>query len=162
MVYKCFYSLRYFLLKVIQKIYIFHKTLFINGKKKMVLRSQENFIGAWSFLIGVVLAIIIGLFTTLLPIPALIAYSTKIYSVLVILGIVVGLMIVKGSESRTFLIAGVTIILVGKLVIDSVTGPFLSVGLGDAVKSISSALMALFMPATIIVALKMVFSIAKV
>ena len=42
-----------------------------------MLKSHENSVAAWAFLIGVVLALAIGLFTTLLPIPALIRYSDE-------------------------------------------------------------------------------------
>ena len=128
----------------------------------MVLRSHENSVGAWSFLIGVILAVIIGLFTTLLPIPALVEYSAHIYGILVFLGLVVGYMISSGKDSQTFLIAGTIIIIAGKFGMDSVSGSLIGIGLGDTVKSIFSALLALFVPATIIVALKTLFSIAKI
>jgi hypothetical protein len=128
----------------------------------MVLKSKENRIGAWAFLIGVVLAIIIGLATTLIPFPALAAYSTQIYAILVMLGIVVGFMNVSGKESQTFLFAGAILVIVSKFGIESVTGTVIGIGVGDAVAAVFGALIALFAPATIIVALKTVFSIAKV
>jgi len=128
----------------------------------MVLKSHENSVGAWSFLIGVILAVIIGLFTTLLPIPALVEYSAHIYGILVFLGLIVGYMISSGKDSQTFLIAGTIIIIAGKFGMDSVSGSLIGIGLGDTVKSIFSALLALFVPATIIVALKTLFSIAKI
>lgn len=128
----------------------------------MVLKSKENSIGAWAFLIGVVLAIIIGLATTLIPFPALAAYSTQIYAILVILGIVVGFMNVSGKESQTFLFAGAILVIVSKFGIESVTGTVIGIGVGDAAAAVFGALIALFAPATIIVALKTVFSIAKV
>ena len=128
----------------------------------MPLKSHENSVGAWSFLIGVILALIIGLFTTLLPIPALIDYSAHIYGVLVFLGLIVGYMISSGKDSQTFLIAGTIIIIAGKFGMGSVSGSLIGIGLGDTVTSIFSALLALFIPATIIVALKTLFSISKV
>jgi len=128
----------------------------------MPLKSHENSVGAWSFLIGVILALIIGLFTTLLPIPALIDYSSHIYGILVFLGLIVGYMISSGKDSQTFLIAGTIIIIAGKFGMGSVSGSLIGIGLGDTVTSIFSALLALFIPATIIVALKTLFSISKV
>jgi len=128
----------------------------------MVLKSHENSVGAWSFLVGVVLALIIGLFTTLLPIPALIEYSAQIYGILALLGLVVGFMIVGGKDSQTFLIAGATLVIVSKFGMESVSGSLIGIGLNDTVSSTFSALLALFVPATIIVSLKTVFSIAKV
>ena len=128
----------------------------------MVLKSKENTIGAWTFLICVILAIGIGIFTTLLPIPALIEYSPEIYVILVLIGLTVGLLNVTGKESQTFLIAGAVLVVVSKFGLESVTGTIIGIGIGDAVASVFGALIALFAPATIIVALKTVFSIAKV
>lgn len=128
----------------------------------MALKSQENTIGAWAFLVGVILAVIIGLSTTLIPIPALIAYSAQIYAILVLLGIFVGFMHATGKDSQTFLIAGAILVIVSKFGLESVTGTLIGIGVGDAVSSVFGALIALFAPATIIVALKTVFSLAKV
>ena len=127
-----------------------------------MIKSRENIIGAWAFLIGVVLAIVIGLSTTLISIPALTEYSPQIYGILVILGVVVGFMNVGGRESQTFLIAGTVLVVVSKFGMESVTGSLIGIGVGDAVTSMFGALLALFVPATIIVALKTVFSIARV
>lgn len=127
-----------------------------------MLKSHENSVGAWAFLIGVVLALVIGLFTTLLPIPALIKYSGYIYGILVLLGIVVGVMIVTGKDSQTVLVAGLIIVIASQFGKESVSGSLIGIGLGDMVSSIFTALLALFVPATIIIALKTVFSIAKV
>ena len=127
-----------------------------------MLKSHENSVGAWSFLLGVVLALIIGLFTTLLPIPALIDYSAHIYGILVVLGILVGYMISIGKDSQTFLIAGTVIVIASKFGMESVSGSLIGIGLGDTVTSTFSALLALFVPATIIVALKTLFSVSKV
>ena len=44
----------------------------------MVLKSRENNLGAWAFLVGVVLAVIVGVFTTLIQIPYLIKYSANL------------------------------------------------------------------------------------
>ena len=128
----------------------------------MVLKSKENTIGAWTFLIGVILAIGIGIFTTLLPIPALIEYSPEIYVILVLIGLTVGFLNVTGKESQTFLIAGAVLVVVSKFGLESVTGTIIGIGIGDAVASVFGALLAFFAPAKIIVALKTVFSIAKV
>ena len=128
----------------------------------MGLKSKENTIGAWTFLIGVVLAIIIGLSTTLISIPALTTYSPQIYAILVLIGLAVGFLNVTGKDSQTFLIAGAVLVIVSRFGMDSVTGSLIGIGVGDAVSSVFGALIALFAPATIIVALKTVFSIAKV
>jgi hypothetical protein len=129
----------------------------------MVIKSKENSMGAWAFFMGVVLAVIIGLSTLLIPIPELKKYSSFIYMILVILGIIIGASInVKGKDSQTFLITGVVIVLVSKFGMESVISSLIGVGIGDTVSSIFASLLALFVPATIIVALKSVFGLAKV
>jgi len=128
----------------------------------MAIKSQENYAGAWAFLIGVVLAVLIGLSTTLIPIPALAEYSAEIYGILVVLGIVVGFLNVTSKDSQTFLLAGAVLVIVSKFGMESVTGSLIGIGIGDAVSSTFAALLALFVPATIIVALKTVFSMTNV
>ncbi len=127
-----------------------------------MLKSQENTVGAWAFVVGVVLAVAIGLSTTALPIPLLTAYSAQIYAILVLLGITVGFMNVTGKDTQTFLLAGTVLVIISSFGMDGVTGSLIGIGVGDAVTSVFGALIALFAPATIIVALKTVFSIAKV
>tara|TARA_Y100000294_G_scaffold177021_1_gene201085 strand:- start:284 stop:670 length:387 start_codon:yes stop_codon:yes gene_type:complete len=128
----------------------------------MAIKSQENSIGAWAFLVGVVLAIVIGLSTTLVSIPVLTSFSPQVYAILVLLGLFVGFMNVAGKDSQTFLLAGTVLVIVSKFGMEGVTGSLIGIGVGDAVSSVFGALLALFAPATIIVALKTVFSIAKV
>lgn len=128
----------------------------------MVIKSQENVIGAWAFLIGVILAIVIGISASLIPIPAVKAYNAQIYGILVLLGILVGFMNVTGKDSQTFLIAGAVLVVVSKFGMESVTGSLIGIGIYDIVSSTFGALLAMFVPATIIVALKAVFSIANI
>ena len=128
----------------------------------MAIRARENTIGAWAFLIGFVLAIIIGITTSFVSIPFVTAYSAQIYAILVILGIIVGFLNVRIKDASTFLISGAVLVIVSKFGMDSVTGSLIGVGVGNVVTSIFGALLALFVPAVIIVALKAVFNIAKV
>jgi len=129
----------------------------------MAITAKETWIGAWAFLIGVILAIAIGLSTTLVPIPFLVRYSSTIYAILVILGLLVGFSnVTSKKDSQTFMIAGAVLVIVSKFGMESVTGSLIGIGIGDAVSSVFAALLALFVPATIVVAIKNLFSIAKV
>ena len=128
----------------------------------MAIRSRENTLGAWAFLIGVILAIIIGLGTSLISIPELVKYNTVLFAILVILGLVVGFMNVTDKDSQTFLIAGAVLVIVSKFGMEGVTGTLIGINVGNVVTHIFSALLTLFVPATIIVALKTVFGIAKI
>ena len=63
-----------------------------------MVKSRENLIGAWAFLVGVVLAIIIGLFQQQLSIAG------DILNVfLVLLGLLIGFLNIGDKDSNTFL-----------------------------------------------------------
>ena len=130
----------------------------------MVIKSQENSLGAKAFLIGVILAVFIGISTSsLLPLSKVTQYSPQIYAVLVLLGLFVGYSInVSGKDAQTFLFTGAILVVISKFGMESVKGSLIGIGLVDIVSSTFGALLTLFVPATIIVALKTVFSIAKV
>jgi len=130
----------------------------------MVLKARENSFGAWAFLIGVILAVLIGISAaSFLPLDAITKYSLQIYAVLVLLGIVIGFSIhVSGKDSQTFLIAGAIIVIVSRFGMESAIGSLIGIGVGDIVTSMFAALLALFVPATIIVAIKTLFSVARI
>ncbi|MDD5012686.1 MAG: hypothetical protein PHQ66_03535 [Candidatus Nanoarchaeia archaeon] len=129
----------------------------------MVMIAKEKSLSAWAFLIGVILAVIIGISTILIPLSVLTTYSSFIYLILVILGIVIGISInAAGKDVQTFLITGAIIVIVSRFGMDSVIGSLIGIGVGDLVSSIFASLLALFVPATVIVALKSVFGLAKV
>ena len=129
----------------------------------MAIRAKENFIGAWAFLIGIILAVVIGISTTLISIPILVKYSSAIYAILVILGIIIGFSInTSRKDSQTFLIAGAILVIVSRFGMESVIGSLIGIGVGEIVSSTFAALLALFVPATIVVAIKTVFGIAKI
>ena len=104
-----------------------------------------NKLGAWAFLIGVVLAVVLG---------ALGKVEGTVVTVLVAIGLIVGLLNVKDEETTPFLFAGVSMVIVSAL-----GGNVL--GTISWAANILSALNAIFVPATIIVALKTVFGLAK-
>ena len=108
-------------------------------------KKTGNLIGSWAFLIGVVLAVILG---------ALGEVSGTVLTILVVIGLIVGLLNVKDEETTPFLFAGVSMVIVSALG-GSVLGTI------SWVASILTALNAIFVPATIIVALKTVFGLAK-
>lgn len=110
--------------------------------------AKKSLLGAWAFLIGVILAIIIGII-------GVSSAGNTWAIVLIVLGILVGLLNVAGAESKDFLLAGAVLVIVssmgGQAYLDQI--PYIG--------EIVSALVILFVPATIIVALKSVFAIAK-
>ena len=129
----------------------------------MVIKARENVIGAWAFLIGVVLAIIIGLSTTIISLKFISDNSAKIYGFLVFLGVVIGFAAnVRERDSQTFLISGAILVIVSNIGMQSVTGSLIGIGIATIVRSIFGALSAMFVPATIIVALKTVFNVSTI
>ena len=130
----------------------------------MVLKAKENSVGAWSFLIGVILAVVIGISTTsFLPLDKITQYSSPIYGILVLLGLIIGFSIkVSEKDAQAFLLTGAVIVLVSKFGMESVTGSLIGIGVGDTVASTFSALLTLFVPATIVVAIKRVFSMSRI
>jgi hypothetical protein len=122
-----------------------------------MVKSQENLVGAYAFLIGVVLAVILGFFNDALE-PA----GSLFYTALVIIGLIVGFMNVGDKNSVTFLVASLSLVIVGALG----TNPLLyvpgNIYVVSVLRNVLISLMVLFVPATIIVALKTVFAMAKV
>ena len=104
----------------------------------------KSTIGSWAFLAGVILAIIFGL------VPSMSSYMW----IVVIIGLVVGLLNVSNSETTPFLMSGVVLI---------IAGSFGAQVLADVpyLPEILTALSAIFVPATIIVAIKNVYNLAK-
>ena len=108
-------------------------------------KNKGNLIGSWAFLIGVILAVVLG---------ALGSLSTVMLTVLVVIGLIVGLLNVADEEASPFLMSGVVLIIASALGQD-VTSVI------PRINGILNALLLIFVPATIIVAIKNVFSIAR-
>lgn len=106
---------------------------------------MSNHIGSWAFLIGVIIAVVFGLLGTL---------SSTILTILVILGLIVGLLNITEKEVTQFLMAGTVLVIVSSLG-QNVFSTISFVG------NILDAILALFVPATVVVALKSVFFIAR-
>jgi len=112
-------------------------------------KKQENLVGSWSFLIGIVIAVLVGLGVG-------VTLSSTVTAVLVLLGLIVGLLAVSSKDVEPFVMASIVVLLaafVGKDVVSAVT--FIELG------TVLDAMVALLVPAAVIVALKEAFAIAK-
>ncbi len=107
-------------------------------------------LGSWAFLAGVVLALVLGAWTALGGAELSDAWVIA----LVVIGLVVGFLNITGKETAPFLMSGAV------LIIASAFGGGLLQGI-PVLQGIFNALLAVFVPATIIVAIKNVFSLAK-
>jgi len=100
--------------------------------------------GGWAFLIGFLIALIFGI----------IGVTSVIAWLLVILGLVVGFLNVTDKESKDFLMSGAVLVIVSALG----TG---AMSVIPVLGNILNAMLLLFIPATIIVAIRNVFHMAK-
>ena len=144
----------------------------------MVIRSKENMIGAWAFLIGIVLAIAAGILSAILG-----SLDTIVLGVLAVLGIIVGFGFwnVSDNDVNRFLFASVVLVLVSfagiqsvnSLVGDTTNGiegeelefediSIIGIQVGQIISSILASLLMLLIPATIVVAIKSLFSVVPV
>lgn len=114
------------------------------------MAKQANLLGAWAFLIGVILAIIIGLFDAQLGSET----ASFIKILLVIIGIIVGLLNVGSKDATVFLFAGISLVIVSNMGQSSLQ-------VIPSIGEIFSALLTIFVPATVIVALKAVFAVGR-
>jgi hypothetical protein len=111
---------------------------------EIMAKKNSNFIGSWAFLIGFILALLFGL----------IGVTESIAWLLVVLGLVVGFMNVGGKESQAFLMSGAVLVIVSAL-----GGQAMSII--PLIGEVLNAMLLLFIPATVIVALKSVFVMAR-
>lgn len=116
-------------------------------------------VGAWVFLLGVVLAVLVGISAGMIPGFNL---GPVILSILALLGFVVGYFVAE-KDVQTFLFASVSLVIVSSMGVQGLVLSAAVTGLdiGRMISSIMGALLMMFVPATIIVALKTVFSISR-
>src|SRR3989344_7912801 len=111
--------------------------------KSKSLRGSVNLLGSWSFLVGVILAVLLGLgFTS--------GYQKQMLWAVFLLGIIVGLLNITAKEVSAFLTSGTILALVSFLGVQ--VGVFDEVA--PVISNVLMGILTLFIPATIIVALK--------
>jgi hypothetical protein len=106
---------------------------------------MKGLIGKWAFVIGVLLALLLGLMGAMAPWMAV---------TLVILGLIVGLLNVTSKEATPFLLAGVSLLLAasfGKAAVSEIA----------MLANVLNALLVFIVPTVIVVALREVFVMAK-
>lgn len=115
-----------------------------------------SLVGSWAFVIGVILAILLGAINGYNG-TTMESWDTWVL-VLVIIGLVVGLLNISSKEVTPFLMSGAILIIASALGQSVFTGATMTVAI---LSSILAALLAIFVPATIIVAIKNVFALAR-
>lgn len=115
---------------------------------------MDKKVGHYSFVIGVIIAILLGL---ALPLGA--TTTAWLTSLLVVLGLIVGFMNVTGKETKEFLIVAAILVLVSFAGASENLGSVLYIG--AYIKGIFNGIMAFIVPATVVVGLKDILSLAK-
>ena len=108
-------------------------------------------IGRIAFIVGIIIALIAGYVATIMGA----AITT---SVLIVMGLIVGFLNVTEKETKEYLLAAVSLVIVTSLG-GQVLGDVAVIG--GYLKSVLSAMMTFVLPAVIIVALKAIFALAK-
>ena len=117
---------------------------------------MEKKVGQYSFIIGVIIAIILGL---ALPIGA--AIQGWLTSILVVLGLVVGFLNIGDKQTNEFLMVATMLVVVAGLG----GSAYAALGevqiIGEYIIGILNGILTFVVPATVIVALKQVKAIAE-
>ncbi|MBW2989827.1 hypothetical protein KY358_05930 [Candidatus Woesearchaeota archaeon] len=115
---------------------------------------MDKRVGNYSFIIGVIIAIVLGVFS-------LGAATPWLASLLVVLGLVVGFLNVTGKETKEFLLVAIVLVIAANMGAASATlgdveyiGPYLS--------GIFTQVLAFVVPATVVVALKDIWGLGQV
>jgi len=121
------------------------------------MKSKENLFGAYAVLVGVVLALLLGFFQA----SFISARKDWIYATLALIGIIIGFVSVsnESKEATTFLLASISLVIVSSM---GQSNLILVGDFGVKIVVILNALLTMFIPATIVVALKTVFSVASI
>lgn len=114
-------------------------------KQGKMAKANRSTLGSWAFLIGVIIAVILGLLGTV---------NATMGWVLVIIGLIIGLLNVAEKEVQSFLLAGTVLVILASFGADVFTAV-------PPLDTVLNAFLFLFVPATVIVALKHVFSLAR-
>lgn len=124
-------------------------------KATTALGAAQNALIAKAFVIGVVIAVLLGLFGTMSVVAA---YRSTLLSLLVLAGLVVGFFNISKEETHNYLLATVSLVIVASLG-GSVLGKVDMIGM--YLISVFDALMAFIVPAVIVVSLKAVYNLSK-
>lgn len=123
----------------------------------MAIRSKENFVSAWAFLIGIVLALVGGMLSALFG-----SLNPFLLGLLLVLGLVIGFIGVSPNDINKFMTSSVSLVIVsfaGSAGVRNIE--FLNWEIGNIVSSTLGALLVLLVPATIVVAVRSLFSISQ-
>jgi len=115
------------------------------SRRKFAEKFVGRFVGSWAFLLGVVLAFVLGLLGEVNDVWIVI---------LVIIGLIIGLLNISEKETTPFLVSGAI------LIVSSALGRNVFYNV-QVLSHVLDALLIIFIPAIIIVAIRNVFNLAE-
>jgi len=117
----------------------------------MIKKGQWKVVGKWAFVVGLILAILLGIFNF--------GTATSILvSIVVILGLIVGLINITEKETLMFLVSSVVLVIVSGFGGSALANVAY---LGKYLSGILGTLLMLIVPATIIVCLKEIYIFSR-
>ncbi len=124
---------------------------------------MEQKIGHYSFIGGVILALLLGVLSTF---DVSGAYTPWLVFLLVLAGLTVGFLNVTGKENKEFLLVATVLIIAAGMgeasgVLAKLGGPDQIIVLGKLATDIFGQLLAFVIPATIVVALKDIWALGQ-
>ncbi len=123
----------------------------------MAIRSHENVVGAWAFLIGIVLALLGGVLSAFFG-----NWNPFVLGLLMVIGLIVGFIGVTPNDLQKFLMVTVSLVIVsyaGSAGVKNIE--FLEWQIGNVVSSTLAGLLVLLVPATVVVAIRSLFSVSQ-
>ncbi|UCH50720.1 MAG: hypothetical protein JSV54_06805 [Chloroflexota bacterium] len=111
-------------------------------------------IGFWAFVVGLVIAVVVGIMSALGMAGA--GLMSAVIIILIILGLVVGFLNITAKEILLFLVATIALIVVG-----GVFAPLSTFGIGAMLDAILALIATLMAPAAIVAAIKALWAVGR-
>ena len=122
------------------------------GKSSSIMQNPAK-IGGLLFVLGVITAVCVGILTPTKGVP-----PPELVSLLILLGLLVGFFNITRTETSTFLLAGVSLVIVAALGGSMLGQVYL---IGGLLSSMLFSILAFIIPAIIMVSLKTIWSLEK-
>jgi len=111
-------------------------------------------IGFWAFILGLVIAVVVGIMAALGMAGA--GLMSAVIIILIILGLIIGFLNITAKEILLFLVATIALIVVG-----GVFAPLKTLSIGAMLDNILALIATLMAPAAIVAAIKTLWTVGK-
>ena len=125
-------------------------------QKEVWCKMAKGGVGGYAFMIGLIIAVLLGLIAGLMP-TVIGSADAAIVLVLIILGLIVGLVNVKDEHINDFLVAVIAVAIIGVIPIQGISG--MQSTLGTVLGSILQNIVVFAAPAALVLGLKQIWSL---